>query len=255
MTTRADIEAGFRVDLSNKVSEADAVTRLVHDGFVEAGFSTPRVSGRRVIGPYLNPGVVFAICRSGENDVASGVGIPDGPFGLPSDRAFPDLVGDLRSHGRPVFEGGSLVVAPRWRRHRRRVLVLLLATFLRTVAQQEEGTLMVVSMHPRHTRFYQALLGVTLLNDSPRDLFGEPADLGVSDWSTMINHLRDSDGQLQRDLLEAAVEPDPHWFRDDVSPDPLPASWFAPLAAEDPEIERVYAQVRLLGGERVVVEA
>lgn len=255
MTTRADVEAGFRVDLTNRVSEADAVARLVHDGFVEAGFDTPRGSGRRVIGPYLNPGVVFAVCRSGDNDVASGVGIPDGPFGLPSDRAFPDLMGNLRGEGRRVFEGGSLVIAPRWRRNRRRILVLLLATFLRTVAREEEGTQMVVSMHPRHTRFYQALLGVTLLNDAPRDLFGEPADLGVSDWDTMINHLRESDGRLQRDLLEAAVEPDPHWFNEDISSDPLPVSWFAPLAAEDSEIERVHAQLRLLRGERVIVGA
>lgn len=252
MSSETPDNHAFHVTLSDQVREADGVARMTHDGFVEAGFIAPRESGRRLVGPYLNDDVAFLMCRSSRWDVASGCGIPDGPFGIPADHAFADLTATLRGEGLTIMEGGSLVIAPQWRRSKRRLMVLLLATFIRYAGIYSPDTTMLIAVHPRDTRFYRSFLGLVPLNDRPRLFWGEPADLLASTWSEMVGYLEHSSGRLQSQLFQAAVDPDPDWLTMDVRGERLPSEWYLPLAGEDPDLTRMDDCFRLLHGTSVL---
>ena len=226
------------------------MTRLAHDGYVESGFMIPRPSGRRLIGPYLNPGVTFTLCRSGARDVAAGTAIPDGPFGLGADRGFPDIMSELREDGRPILEGGSLVIRPEWRHSKRRIMVLLIASFIRLAGEISPDTYMVLVLHPRDTRFWRSVLGMETISPRSRELWSAPAELVMASWSHVISHLRSNDRRLAQVLLQAAVEPDPAWLTDARTGDGPPHEWFAPLADEDPEIRQLRESAAILDGVR-----
>ena len=76
------------VTASDRVEDIDEALMVVHDGFVEAGYLDPTPSGRRMHPAYLNPGTVFFVARVDGETVGTCALIADGPFGLPSDRAF-----------------------------------------------------------------------------------------------------------------------------------------------------------------------
>lgn len=241
-------DPSFHITVSDRVEEAESVARLVHDGFVESGFMEPRPSGRRVTGPYLNPGTRFYACRAGGRDAASGIMVADGPWGLGPDRVFPDLLTDLRAEAPTVVEAGSLTIAPRWRRHRRRIIVLVLACLIRHASQLEPGAQIVHALDPTDTRFWQSVFGVRLLSSEPRPFLGAPAELITWNWEDTITHLRTGSSRLQRELLEAAAEQDPPWLTDRTTGEGLPPSWYLPLVAEDPEVAQLEERLALLRG-------
>ena len=87
----------IEIVLSDRVEDVGEVLSVVHDGFVEAGFTPPQPSGKRLHPSYLNPGTVFALARIDGEPVGAAVVVVDGPFGLPSDRAFAEENDALRA--------------------------------------------------------------------------------------------------------------------------------------------------------------
>ena len=194
----------IEIVLSDRVEDVGEVLRVVHDGFVEAGFTLPQPSGMRLHASYLNPGTVFALARIDGEPVGAAVVVVDGPFGLPSDRAFAEENDALRSLGPdPIHECGSFVVRAQWRRHTRRVFVRAIAALTRIALVNSPCSPVVITASPETERFYGAILGMRRLSE-PRPLYGAPALLmhpgSVAD---MARHCRrgDSSGQRAMDRL------------------------------------------------------
>ena len=124
--------------LSDRVEDVDEALAVVHDGFVEAGYTLPRSPRAGGCTPsYLNPGTIFAVARIDGEPVGAAVLVADGPFGLPSDRAFAEENDALRALGSgPMLECGSFVVAAPWRRHTRRVFVRVIAALIRVALDE-----------------------------------------------------------------------------------------------------------------------
>ena len=165
------------VVLTDRAEDLDEALGLIHDGFVEAGYVAPLPSGRRMHPSYLNPGTFFALARSGGQTVGVCNIVCDGPFGLPSDRAFAEENDAIRAAAdAPLRECGSLVVRSGWRRHTRHVFTKLLGALVR--AQQSEffASPVMFAVAPESERFHRGVFSAELVA-GPRPLYGEPAVL------------------------------------------------------------------------------
>jgi hypothetical protein len=246
-TSRGPIASAIEVVMSDRVEEADAALRLIHDGFVESGYVVPQPSGRRLHASYLNPGTFFALARMDGVPVGATVLMPDGPFGLPSDRAFAEEIDALRATpGGTLFEAGSLAVGTAWRRHTRRIYTRLMATLIRGGLEMDPDARVVFSIAPESARFYVGLFGLEAMSE-PRPLYGAPAVLIGGDARVMVETFATALTSAQRGMHELMEDPDPAWLVDRREDEPLPAAWLVPLIEEQGLTPRLTCQLALLG--------
>lgn len=241
-TPLADIE----ITISDRPEDVDEALRVVHDGFVEAGFMTPRPSGRRMHLSYLNPGTTFFVARMDGTPVGASALVADGPFGLPSDRAFAEENDALRNAGAGVVhESGSLSVLRTHRRHTRRILTRLIAAMSRVVHDDYPTAPIPIAVAPENLRFYQALVDAELVGES-RLLYGAPAILMCTSGLRISSHVSARRTPIARtmDMLFNDVHPD--WLADRRTGEPLPADWLAPLVRESEAAARLLHQAGVL---------
>jgi ribosomal protein S18 acetylase RimI-like enzyme len=237
--------ADLRAIVSDRPEDIDRVLRLVHDGFVEAGYLMPRPSGRRMIAPYLNPGTAFVLGRMEGRDVGASAFVPDGPFGLPSDRAFVEEIDEIRATGVPLAECGSLTVAPDARRHTRHVFSRLMGALVRLIGERGPDSTIVISVAPETARFYCALFGLEEAAEA-RPLYREPAVLLRTDYATMTQAFVERGGAHGRLLASLVLGPAGSWLRDRRQGLGWPLEWLEPLLDESGVLERLRGQMDAL---------
>jgi hypothetical protein len=244
---RAPSTTEIQVVLSDRVEDVDAALSVVHDGFVEAGYMLPKTSGRRMHAAYLNPGTVFGLARIGDEPVGAAVLVMDGPFGLPSDRAFVEENDALRRVSRsPVLECGSFAVSAPWRRHTRRVFVRLIAALVRATIDDLPDSPVVIAVTPEMERFYRSTFRLTTLG-GPRPLYGDASlQLCTPSLVTLRECLRAGPTSTARAMDRILEGPEPDWTVDRRTGRPLPARWLAEVNEEQGVIAALEAQVRLL---------
>ena len=117
-------------------------------------------SGRRMHASYLNPGTIFFVARIDGETVGTCALIADGPFGLPSDRAFAEENDALRaSVAGPIYEAGSLAVRAEYRRSTRRIVMRLFAAMTRVALVEFPDAPVPLAVTPENERFYAAMAG------------------------------------------------------------------------------------------------
>lgn len=236
----------IEVVLSDRAEEVDEAISIVHDGFVEAGFASPNGSGRRLHPAYLNPGTVFALARIGDETIGTAALIADGPFGLPSDRAFAEENDALREESPlPLREVGSLSVRSEWRRHTRRVFVRAISALTRVALAEYPDAIVPMAIAPQTERFYAAMVGARLVA-GPRPLYGAPALLLRTSARELTDHTRAQAGSGPRTMDRLITEPDPSWLHDLRTGEPFEMEWLRDLLAELGVMSGVESQVRML---------
>lgn len=217
MPTFGPFLASARVVVSDRAAVADDAMRLTHDAYVERGFLEPVPSGRRFAAPYLNPGTRFVVVYSGHEPIATATLVPDGPFGLPADRAFIEELDQLRAESDTRCEVSGLSVASVWRRQTRLVLGLLLGTVVRMNGRAVPGHRAVYVMEPRQA----VVMSSVLMGErrvGPRPLLGAPGTLVVSrDASHYRTFFADPSAPPARALVaKYALDPNPTWLVDEL---------------------------------------
>lgn len=215
---------------TDRWDEIEEALAVVHDGFVEAGYMEAQASGRRMIAPYLNDGVVFSLAYVGDEVAGVLVLMPDGEFGLPSDSAFRAEIDALRATGRPLFESGSLVVATRFRRHTRRILAGLVASNIRFFRETCDGVL-IISTEPRQQGFYESLSGMKPIS-GVCDHYGAPAVLLAADYPAMLATMGRATTNGQRLIGTLVLDSPARWLIDHRCGGRWPADQVVPLIEE-----------------------
>lgn len=234
------------VVISDRVEDLDEALRIVHDGFVEAGYLDPQASGRRMHPSYLNPGTAFFVARIGGEPVGACAFIADGPFGLPSDRAFAEENDALRA-GTPhlLREIGSLVVHSAYRRSTRRIVMRLFAALLRLAITEFPSAPLAMAVTPENERFYESLCATRRIA-GPRPLYGAPAILLLTGGLVAADHCARRSTPSNRRIQALVGEPNASWLTDRRSHRPPPTDWLASLLEEQGSTERLIAQIELL---------
>lgn len=237
---------GVAVTLSDRPEDVDGALALIHDRFVEAGYQVPRASGRRFVAPYLNEGTVFAIARHGSRIVGAAALVPDGPFGLPSDRAFAEEVDDLRAEAaEPVREVGSLAIRAGVGGGAA-VYAHMMAALVRLTLEECPDAPVLLSVSPGAARLYGGLLGVSPMAE-PRPLFGAPAVLLRTTAPAALRAAEAGSSSRHSTLRALLGEPNPRWLRDRRAGRHWPREWLRPLLDESGLLARLRAQSALAG--------
>jgi len=236
----------IEVTIADAACDIDEALTVIHDGFVEAGYLTPRPSGRRMHPSYLNPGTIFFVARIDGETAATCAIVADGPFGLPSDRAFVEENDAIRAEGAWVLrECGSLAVSGRHRRHTRRIVMRLFAAATRVALAEFPEVPVAIAVTPENERFYGAIAGAVQVA-GPRPLYGAPAVLLRTGGVPIARHCAQRTTPTQRSMDALINEPNPAWMRDRRVGAPLPADWLEVLLEEHGVTETLGAQLRLL---------
>lgn len=245
LTTEAEI-VEIEVAVSDRMEDIDAAMSVVHDGFVEAGYMQPQPSGRRMHPSYLNPGTTFLIATMEGRVVGACALVCDGPFGLPSDRAFVEENDSLRDEGLPPLrEGGSLAIRSDARRHTRRIMMRLTAAIARTIIADDPRGCVVIAVAPESQRFYRGALGTMTITDQ-RPYIGAPAVLLRTSGAEIEAHCAQRESVLQRTMNSLLDEVHPAWLVDRRTHSPLPGAWLAEFIAEQSLTRRLGEQIGLL---------
>ena len=219
---------------------------VVHDTFCEAGFLDPRPSGLRMIPAYLNPGTTLLLGLVDGEPAAATALIPDGPFGLPSDRAFVEEIDTLRGEG-PLFEVGSLGILPWARRHSRELVSMAFAASYRVLVEGGLATRMICSVEPSAVRYYGSSFDIRPVCDQERPLYGAPARL-ISATAEEVIHAARTRGGAHRRMVTALIDdPHPDWLVDRRESAEWPAGELGRLLEEAGAIDRLIAQLEVAG--------
>lgn len=238
--------AEIDVVASDRVEDVDEALTVVHDGFVEAGYLEPQPSGRRMHASYLNPGTIFFVARIEGEPVGACAFIADGPFGLPSDRAFAEENDALRAQsGQVLHEAGSLVVRSEYRRSTRRIVMRLFAAMTRVALQEFPNAPVPMAVAPESERFYGSLAGAQEIAGE-RPLYGAPAVLLLTGGAALAAHCAQRATPSQRRMDALITEPSPSWLTDRRAHRPPPAGWLEELLDEQGVTQALAAQVQLL---------
>ena len=234
------------VTVADGASDIDEALAVIHDGFVEAGYLTPRPSGRRMHPAYLNPGTIFLVARIDGETAATCAVVADGPFGLPSDRAFVEENDAMRAEGSGVLrECGSLAVSGAHRRHTRRLVMRMFAAATRIALAEFPDAPVAIAVTPENERFYSAIAGAVQVAGS-RPLYGAPAVLLRTGGVPLARHCARRMTPTQRSMDSLINEQSPDWMCDRRVGAPLPVDWLEGLLEEHGVTEMLGDQLRLL---------
>lgn len=232
--------------VSDRVEDIDDALMVVHDGFVEAGYLEPQSSGRRMHASYLNPGTTFFLARIGGEPVGACALIADGPFGLPSDRAFIEENDALREAGGDLLrEAGSLVVRDDFRRSTRRIVTRMFAGMTRIALEEFPTAPVPLAVSPENQRFYSSLAGAQAITGE-RPLYGAPALLLLTGGVALAAHCARQSTPTQRRMHSLITEPNPSWLVDRRAYRPPPEGWLEALLEEQWLTRTLGSQLELL---------
>jgi hypothetical protein len=240
---------GIRVVMSSDAQTAADAMRLAHDGGVESGFVQPTASGMRFNPAFLNPGTEFVVAYADDQPIASLVLTQDGPFGLPSDRAFVEELDAFRADGDFVFEAGAWVITPEWRRHTMFLGAFLFAPAMRMHIAAGGNRRMCVVVEPNRVNMVSGIFGYDLIC-GPRPYLGLPGTLLVTrpsrEWA---DHFMDVAASAPRRIVADHVfDPEPEWLQIGRDGEHWTNELLPALLAESGIHERLAAQLELLEG-------
>lgn len=233
--------------VSDRGEDVGEALALIHDGFVAAGYMQPMPSGRRLHPSYLNPGTYFVMARM-QGELAGAMAIvADGPFGLPSERAFAEEIDLIRGAvAGPLYEAGSRVVPASWGHRAGRVSMFMIAATVNLGMTEMRDATVLITVAPEAERSLLATLACERVA-GPRPLFGAPAVLMQTHYELLVDYFAQAETSAERTMAALALDPEPPWLVDARTGEPLEAEWLGALIAEQGLDQRLAAQLEILG--------
>jgi hypothetical protein len=233
--------------VSDRGEDVGDALGLIHDGFVAAGYMRPTPSGRRLHPAYLNPGTYFVTVRMQGEPAGAMAMVADGPFGLPSERAFAEEVDAIRAAAdAPIHEAGSRVVPASWGHRAGRVSMFMIAAMVNLGIRELAGSPILITIAPEAERSLQATIECERVA-GPRPLFGAPALLMLTTTDVLEDRFARALTSSQRTMAALVLDPDPLWLTDRRTGEPLDAPWLGALIAEQGLDARLAAQLEIIG--------
>ncbi len=148
----------YRIRPAQDLRTRKAAFELVHDLYVEKGFTEPHDGGMWLSVANLHPDTVTLVVERGDEIVGTLTAVFDSELGLPADLLYRNHVGSLRQDGRSPAEIISLGVAEEGAKASRQILVKLF-DFVYTAAWNLRGaTDFVITVNPHHADYYRRTL-------------------------------------------------------------------------------------------------
>jgi hypothetical protein len=144
--------------LAQTLKEKEAAFRLVHDRYSEVGLLSPQPNRLWPTLFHALPASKVAISvlvGKKEMPISTGTLVQDSLLGLPSDRIYRAEIDQFRCRGRQVAEVSCLAAIPT---PKARNSFMYLFRHIALYALHKKVDDLVISVHPKHTRFYENIL-------------------------------------------------------------------------------------------------
>lgn len=148
------LELNFRIARTRE--DLEAAYRILHDSYVEMGYSEPEISGLRLTKFFALPTTTTLIACWNKRVVGTMSVIRQSPFGLPMEKAF--SLSQFSKCGEAIAEVSSLAIHQDFRLGRGRVLLPLCKFFYNYVRHYMNLDAVVIAVNPSWSDFYQGLL-------------------------------------------------------------------------------------------------
>jgi hypothetical protein len=131
----------------------------VHDRYVERGYMKPHPSGTRVGRHQVLRSTRVFVARAAGRVVATVSLVEDSPHGLPCDALYRDELAAMRARRERLAEVSALAVAGDASREGSRTVRALFHAVALYAVRLARLDALVVTVHPRHTAFYERRVG------------------------------------------------------------------------------------------------
>lgn len=149
---------GFAAGVASTPRERVAALRLVYENYVARGMIARHPYRLRVTAFHLLPTTTIFMAREFDQISATVTLIGDGPMGLPSDAAQPDVVDELRQSGHRIAEVSCLAFHD-WDRRQFLPVFIEMTRVLTQFARAHGVDQLLIGCVPRHANFYRRFLG------------------------------------------------------------------------------------------------
>lgn len=153
----SELDSRFSFRIARTQEELSEAYRILHDSYVELGYSKPDTSGMRIVKYFALPSTTTLIALFDNKVVGTISIIRRGSFGLPMESAF-NLSGFIETN-EVIAEISSLAIDAKFRQKRGALFLPLLKFFWEYVEEFMKLDSIVITVNPTMTDFYEGFLG------------------------------------------------------------------------------------------------
>ncbi len=147
---------GISLELAKNRNDLDQAFRILHDAYVNEGFSKPFENARRVTDYHVLPSTSTVVAKYDGRVIGTISIIRDGLFGLPLDKLV-DLSG-LRREGLRLGEVSSLAISPEFRGQSGIIMFYLLKYIVTYSLNYFAVDNLLITVNPSRKALYESLL-------------------------------------------------------------------------------------------------
>ncbi len=151
------LDSRFQFQIARTQSELSEAYRILHDSYVELGYSQPQISGMRIVKYFALPSTTTLIALFDGKVVGTISIVRRGSFGLPMDSLY-DL-SEFIERNEVIAEVSSLAIDEKFRQKRGALFLPLLKYFWQYTEQFMILDSIVITVNPAMSDFYEAFLG------------------------------------------------------------------------------------------------
>lgn len=152
-----NLDPQFTFKIARTRAQLSDAYRILHDSYVELGYTVPQISGMRIVKYFALPSTTTLIALFDGKVVGTISIIRRGSFGLPMDSIF-DL-SEFTDRNEVIAEISSLAIDSKFRQKRGALFLPLLKYFWEYIERFMILDSIVISVHPTMSDFYEGFLG------------------------------------------------------------------------------------------------
>ena len=157
----------FLFKLTASREDLESTFRLLYAAYVESGIAYPNAKGLRVTPYHLFPSTEVAVASYSGRVVCTATLVGDGPMGLPMESIYKQQVEQRRARGLALAEISCLAHAQRpATRYFQHVIGVM--SLVAQAARNRDIEQLLLTVHPRHARFYSRYLGCEVIGGLTR---------------------------------------------------------------------------------------
>ncbi len=191
----------YRIRLANTEERQESASILINRMYEWRGYK--HLSGQTM----TEPNRITLLAYDNDADVIGTISVGvDSPLGLYADSGYHDILEDMRAKGRVLCEFNRLAMDPQVRNKR------VLASLFHVAYLYPYGlfgcTDGLLEVNPRHARFYEQMLGFTLIGSEricPR--VNAPSVLLLIDFEELGRRIREVGGRMDRAAGDRSLFP------------------------------------------------
>lgn len=165
-----ELESKFSFRIARSQEELADAYRILHDCYVDMGYSEKQISGMRIVKYFALPTTTTLIACYDGHVVGTISIIRRGAFGLPMESVF-DLT-EFIERNEVIAEISSLAIDARFREKRGKLFLPLMKYMWEYVCRYMNLEAMVITVNPSMSDFYEAFLGFKVLPQATVSEYG-----------------------------------------------------------------------------------